>query len=94
MINVSNCNTQAAKLEAAATNLGSVIERYETAVDYLSKNSSTATQSYINEMNTKIESLTNLKKNLNLNAGIIREKARSIYNQEQKEQEAKESQSE
>lgn len=92
MVNVSNCNNQASKLEDAAKNISSIISIYEDAYDEIKNNESAQINSIKTDIKTKITLLENIKKDLNNQAQQIRTKAQEIYNQQLKEEELKKQQ--
>lgn len=89
MVDVNNCNNQAAKLEEAAVNIGSIITIYEDAYDEIKNNKSSQVDNIKNEYKTKISVLQNIKNDLNSSASTIRTKAQEIYNKQKAEEEAK-----
>lgn len=89
MIDVSKCNSQASKLEDAATNIDSIIKIFEDSYYTLNTSSSTSVKSFKTDINAKISILEQLKSDLRAAASTIRTKAQEIYNRQKAEEEAR-----
>lgn len=79
MINISECNKQADKIDDIIINLNTVINNYEESLYYVKKNDSNDASTISKTIETNIQNLENEKNKLISTANKIRTSAKQIY---------------
>ncbi len=85
MIDVGSCNRKADTIDDAIINVNNLIAKYEEAIYYIGRNSSSGSQSLTKRLNSELDKLYDTEDNLKRVSSTIRTKAQEIYNRQLRE---------